>query len=227
MNWQEQKSYMRSILLPKQVRCNPVIWSVNALAAHNWFDREYDNLRLAHSASQENGNLDYCWQLVGYLGLFWLRQGGFGEAFEWMRLANITPHAENDKPSIQRFDPNIRARTYLTAGILTYSAGSYSISAEYLNESARLFLTAGNLKEASRSKAFLGLAKLNLGDITTPDLTEAIQLGQTTGEPLSMLLASTFLTEVFMTLGQYEKAEILLDETEKKANEFGSILGCA
>jgi predicted ATPase len=198
-----------------------------AMVPYSWFDKEYENLRLAFSDSLRNEKLNYCWQIFGTLGQAWLRQGGFTEAFDWMKLANIKVDIENDETHTAHIDPGIRARAYFSAGMLTYLAGKYDLSAGYLKESVRLFLLTENINELGRAKSFYGLAKINLGDATGTDLTEALELGNKTNDPFTILFASTFYSEALMAIDQHEKARILLDETEKKANEFGSMLGVA
>ena len=205
----------------------PMAWVSKSFKGYDWFEKEFENLRLAFTHSLGDRKLNSCWKIFGCLTEFWVRQGGFSEAFEWMKLAGISIDAEKDKNYNKAVEQETRARAYFSAGVLHYFAGNYRVSSEYLTESDRLFSLIGNLTELARSKSFLGLAKLNLGDIAASDLTEAIQLGRKTGDPVSILLAPAFVSEALMAAGQYEKARILLDETDIEAKELDNVLGQA
>ena len=211
----------------KATELEPQCWSVDTADADNWFYKEYENLRLAFSFSMHNGNPDSCWLIFGALTWFWLRHGKYSEAFDWMKLVNISIHAEEDITFKELISAKNRSRAYLTAGILRYFSGNYSDAEEYLDLSGKIFSETGNLIELARSKVFLGMTRLSLGDITKPYLAEALNLGHETQDVFSILFASVFMSEAFVAVGQYEKATALLDEAEKNANEFQSPFGSA
>ena len=202
-------------------------WLPDSASSDSWFDKEYENLRLAFSESLKKDNWKYCWQIIGSLPLYWIRHGRYTEAFEWMNQARLSPGKESDTTYTNMLDADFRARAYLAAGVLKYFAGNYKLSADYLEESARLYTTTANLKELGRAKGYLGLAKITLGDITGSDLTDAIQLGYKTHDAHSILVGSTFLSEALMAVGDYEKAAAVLNDAEKVAHEFGAKLGLA
>ena len=224
---EEVKRLHTNYFIGKANELEPLSWAVDTAHADNWFYKEYENLRLAFSFSMDKGNLNSCWQIFGALTWFWFRQGKYGEAFDWMKLVSISIHKEEDIAFKERISSKDRSRAYLTVGILRYFAGNYRDAEEYLELSAKISGETGNLKELARSKAFLGMTKLSLGDIAKPYLAEAIKLGHETQDVWCILFASVFMSEAFMAVGQYEKAAALLDESERNAIEFQSTFGSA
>jgi predicted ATPase len=213
--------------IEKSSETQALAWSQCPPRVMSWFDLEYENLRFAFSNSFQNGNLRACWRIIGNLDHYWVRHGGFSEAFEWMKLVNVSPDVEEDKTYTEIISPEIRARAYWVAGILRYFGGSYSMSLNFLEHSARIFAGIGNVMNLARVKAYIGLVKLNLGDITKADLEEAIELAQTNDDTLTLLLASSFVSEVYMARQEYDEATPLLDDIEHKANDSGIMLGMA
>jgi predicted ATPase len=213
--------------IEKSTESQALAWSLCPPKIMSWFDVEYENLRQAFSTSSQNNDLMACWQIIGNLDHYWVRHGGFGEAFEWMKSANVNVNDEEDEGYKDQINPEIRAHAYWVAGILRYFAGHYEMSLAMLEQSARIFANVNNITNLARAKAYIGLVKLNLGDTTGNDLAEAIEFGQKSNDILTVLLASSFMSEVYMARGEYEKATIFLDETENKANEFQIMLGIA
>ncbi len=216
------KKYYTDYFIGKANELEPLSWTIDDPLADNWFYKEYENLRLVFSLCMHDRNFSSCWQIFGTLTWFWFRHGKSGEAFDWMQPANISIHAEEDITFKELISAKDRARAYLTAGILKYFAGNYLDSEEYLELCVKIFSETGNIKGLARSKAFMGMTKLSLGDNAKPHFSEAIKLGHETHDVWSILFASVFISEAFVAMGQSENAAAVLDEAERNATEVQS-----
>lgn len=200
-------------------------WNAADIRMNNDFDREYDNLRLAFKHLLKTSDRNRCWQLIGTLPDFWLRSGGYAEAFEWIRLAGVNTGSEETGDFADVIDSAYRARAYLCAGILHYFAGHYSLSISNTRTAVDIYKSIPDERGEGRSKAYLGLASLNAGNLNAiVYLTEAIESGRKNNDLFTFVGACSFLTEVYIATGQYNKAAELLQQTEKTSKEKGSFL---
>jgi len=176
-------------------------------------NEEFENIRAAFNLAIQFEDWRTAWKFPGALSMYWLSVGKISEALEWMDRANI----RIDYP-INHLPPGDQAlfgRAIQIKGLIRYLSGRFDQAIKELQISIEAFIALQDLRGQAIGYAYAGLSGLSINHPDTEKwFLRANELGQTSSERFSQILAKTFLAEHRLSMNDPTEAFQLLDEAE-------------
>jgi non-specific serine/threonine protein kinase len=184
----------------------------------NWLEGEHDNVRAALAWALESGRIEAGLRIANALARFWEIRGYVREGLTWFE--RLLAQAGEEIPL------DIRASAFTIASYLADFLGDVSAIASYAREAVALAEGAGDA-----GKPILGFALGGL--VASMRAAGDYQTAFTIGERIIQLCRDSSLPsfhlgmpllvqgELALRLGDYESAQVLLDESLTLAREAG------
>ncbi len=188
--------------------------------AHEWLEREHDNLRAALSWAHETRATELELRLAGALARFWLIRGHLREGRRWLQDA-----LERDTGRA----PALTAKALRGLAVLALKNKDYDEAEGHLERSYALSARLSDHGSMARCKLSLGAIAVARHELEEARrlYEEAIELARATGERRVLSTAIGNLGDVALNEGDYGAAERLAGESVALARELGHREGAA
>ena len=189
-------------------------------------DSEYANIREAFANMVSRDDFAGAWRIIQALGFYWTAYGKISDAVKWINEAHVSTAPQNE-PIRKEIDLKVQAAAFRAAGMIYFFTSSFKLAVDALNESANLFIEAGEEMEAGRSMAYLGIGRISAGDFqAASNFQQALDISKKHNDPHGFVMASTFISEVLAGSGKTEEAKSLITESIRIAKEKDDHMLC-
>lgn len=173
-----------------------------------WYDTmeaSFADLRGAFHSALNMKDLRSAWSLIGHLGDFVVRRGHLGKALTWLQAAGVDRAADGDLPTLVPTTTVIKALN--SSGRLHFFAGNFGTAKRHTVLAVELARTGDDPAAVSVPWAYLGMARLCLGEAEAKDdLAGCAEHARKHGHAYGEAFALTFLAEAMMARGEMDQA---------------------
>lgn len=188
------------------------------LASLQALETEMPQFRVALTRSLATGHLEMAAQLADVLRRVWITHNHFSEGRHWFESLLAT---EKDA---QRLPPALRARVLFGAAEFARYQGAHDRAVTLLEQQIALLRPLDDAHALAEAQSYLGLALGARGDYAQAHRLFQTSLAFYRASGHEKELASTLLSEAFVTLaqGKYQQATALSEEVCQMLRETGN-----
>ncbi len=202
----------------------PYSWKPQRVLWFSRVQREYANIRDAFAFLLQKRDFQTAWQVAASLGLYWITMGKLSEAIHWISDAGINSRPRAGEDLRSGIDPVVRAAAFRTSGMVHFFSADFARALEDLQESVRLFTDAGDELNMARSLSYYAVVSISAGNNKASDcFQQAIRLGQRYDDTYSIVVSSTFLSEVMLACRDPQGALKLVMEALDRCRQEGDL----
>ncbi|PWT70673.1 MAG: hypothetical protein C5B59_19920 [Bacteroidetes bacterium] len=197
------------------------MWEPQWISWSHVFEHDYHNFLAGFLHLLKKNELESAWKILCFLNMLSVTCGRITEAVQCLDKACIwdnrySPEGNDDSVSLKT-----KALTFQSSGLLRFFASDYPGSISDLDKSILFYEKAGDRKEKVRSMIWRGISGLILQDFSSMRfLNEGISGAEQFNDKFNIIVGKNFLAEGCMAMGEFEKARILIEETESKSRHF-------
>ena len=181
---------------------------------NEWFakiDNEFQNIREAFYNAIAQSDYAKAWTIFQALGFYFATSGKITESIQWIEMAHITADEPVASPIRSVIEPLIQANAFRAAGMIHFFSSVFPWAVNNLKEALRIYLEEGNELEAGRALSYYGLAGISAGDMQAGTfLKQGMEYGEKHKDIFTIVLSSSFLSEILVATGHIEEARTLL-----------------
>jgi tetratricopeptide (TPR) repeat protein len=150
--------------------------------------------------------------------------GKLSEAIQWINDAGIHSRPGEGDDFRTGIDPEVKAAAFRTSGMVHFFSADFAKALEDLQESVRLFSDAGDELNMARSLSYYAVVSISAGNQKASDcFQQAIRLGQRYDDTYSIVVSSTFQSEVMLACRDTQHALELVMEALDRCRQEGDL----